>query len=145
MKLPSGFTGYSNEAPNLKAFKKLCFSLEALNFFKVLTIFEYKYPDNYFKAEVSDGRNTFLFLQNCYVPYAAFRERHEESSNYIDKSITTEIITLLGSRLTILNTEFLNQEITKYHQEDLNLFEIKELKRWLPCTVGQALFSSYFD
>ena len=145
MKLPSGFTGYSNEAPDLKEFKKLCFSLKALGFFDVLNVFDYEYPDNYFKAEVSNGINTFAFVQNCYVSYAAFRESIEESSRYIDKSITTEIINVFGSSLTILSTEFLNQEITKQHQENLIKFEVKELKFWLPCTVGEALFSSCFD
>ena len=143
--LPPYFTGYFSEASDFTEFKTMCFSLSNLGFFKVKEVRECKYPDNYHSAVVSDGDGEKLFVQNCFVPYAAFIKKAEGDCRFLDSSITDDVLSTLGIDLHIMDRSELMEGVTTEHKTQLSAVERKEVEYWLPCKVGDILFSSCFD
>lgn len=143
--LPSFFTGYYSEASGFSEFKKMCFSLSNLGFFEIKEVIDSNYPNNYYSAVILDEDGEKLFVQNCFVPYAAFVETTEDEWGFFNSSITDDVLNTLGIDLHIMNKKELMEEITKEHKKQLSTDERKEIEFWLPCQVGQILFSSCFD
>lgn len=144
-KLPANFTGYHSGRIDFDEFKVLCYSLQGLGVINVKGVNGYEYPKNYYMATVTDSLGEFNIYMNCYCPVIAFGELTYEKEVYLDKKELAKNINDVNPEITVLDTSQLTEQITSGSKKDLGAIEVKELKFWLPCTVGRALFSWFFD
>lgn len=144
-KLPANFTGYNAQESGVEHFTALCYSLQGLGLINVKETKGYSYPKNYYEATVNDFNEDFTIYMNCYSKVIAFGKINDEMEIYFDKPLLVDAIKSLDPAITIPSKTILSQPITSAHMENLEAFERKELDYWLPCTIGRALYSWYFD
>jgi hypothetical protein len=127
------------------SFKELCYSLQGLSVIKVKEVKKHKYPNNYYEAIVSDDTGSFTICENCYVKYLCFRVEENEKYLYFDKPKIEKQIAILDTTINVLKSETLNTEVSEKCLGKLTKNEKKEVKKWLPETIGGVMFSWYFD
>lgn len=146
MELPPQFTGYNSKISSYRDFQALCFHLQNIGSLKVLKTSKYEYPKNYFAAFVENTESRFWIVQNCFVPYIAFAEKHTSGQfTFIEKLNIKVSMESFNSDLKILPVSELNEAIGQDHLSQLNNDEETAVKRCLPTTVGDVLFSWFFD
>ena len=145
MELPQYFTGYDADRLPYKSFRELCFSLQAYGVLRVIETSDYDYPKNYFSALVEANEGKFYILQNCFVPVLAFATKESEEFVFQNMPSFENIAGIQNSEIMLLSPSVLNENIENKHLKQLSTYEQKEVKGWLPNTVGGVLFSWYFD
>lgn len=144
-KLPAKFTGYNAEKIRVERFTLLCYSLQGLGLIKVLEVQGYDYPQNYYSALVEDCKGQFTLYMNCYTGVFCFGHITRKKQQYLSRTKLESSLKELYPEAVVLTESDLHKTITSEHMLNLNPMERKELNHWLPCTVGKAMFSWYFD
>lgn len=144
-RLPKNFTGYDAVAISEEAFTTLCYSLHGLGAIKVLTINGYEPPNNYYSAQVEDSEGSFHIYMNCFTALICFGNISDDRQDYLSKSELEIAIADLYPKSVVLTKEQLDQAITPDSMVNLPPKERNALGNWLPCTVGRAMFSWFFD
>ncbi|WP_415901021.1 hypothetical protein [Neptuniibacter sp. QD48_11] len=145
MELPRNFTGYDTGRLPFKSFQAFCFSLQGYGALNVLEVFDYDYPKNYYAALVSDRDNEFYILQNCFVPLTAFALKEADEFIFIDKPSIENAASNLCEVRRFLSRSELTANVETANLQQLSSNEMKEVKYWLPDTIGGVIFSWYFD
>lgn len=143
--LPTKFTGTNCERLSFSEFRKACFTLQQSGLFKVKQTIEHAYPNNYYEALIIDHQGECSLFQNCFVSYAGFGIRVNDEITFLDKPEAPEILRLFQFNINFLEAQLLAQPVGDEHLMELNEYEIKEVKHWLPQSIGGLLFSWYFD
>ncbi len=144
-KLPEDFTGYNVDLLDFRDFKSLCYSLQNIEVFKIKKLIDYQYPNNYFEAVVHYNYSEISFMQNCFVLVACFCTKKDENITYLDFPELSSAIKLFNSNIEILPKLILETSVNHSNVTQLCGYEENNVKFWLPATIGQLLFSWYFD
>ncbi len=143
-RIPNKFTGTDTDPSSFGEFQKLCYSLQGLGLGLVHELSGYEYPNNYYSAKLIDSEGDFTIFYNCFSPIIGFKSVIEDGQ-FLDKSAITIALGELNSSIAIPGSQILNEKVSMEHQLALSKNEVKELKYWLPASVGEVLFCSYFD
>ena len=144
-KLPEKFTGLDADLIGADEFKTLCYSLQGLSLLSVHSVEEYEYPKNYYVAKVSDESGRFEIYFNCYVGTIGFGNAAMEAIVFISKPGIEAALSAINSKYVVVPVDMLSSQAVKESLSGLCLIEAKEVYRWLPSTIGELLFSWYFD
>ncbi|WCE32159.1 hypothetical protein [Vibrio sp. SCSIO 43137] len=136
------FTGTNAELISFKEFKLAIYSLKNAGLLSVEEISGYEYPKNYYKAKVKDSSGSFSIYANCYTGEVGFGEITNNSRNFVERA---ELAQQLGKQYTVLGPDILASPVTECCFSDLDASVKKEVKNWLPETIGGLLFCWYFD
>ena len=143
-KIPEKFTGLNASLLSFSEVKALCYSLQGLELCSVKNITDYEYPNNYFRAKVKDSEGEFELIQNCFVKILAFKKIDSENI-FLNKESIESAIHSLDSEINVLDSSQLSQKIQFEQLNGLSKLELKEVKYWLPASIGEMLFCSFFD
>jgi len=144
-KLPEKFTGINADIIGADEFKTLCYSLQGLSLLSVHSIELYEYPKNYYVAKVSDESGKYEIYFNCFVGAVGFGKVGTDAIVFISKPGIEAAVPALTSKYIVVENDILNSKAGKESVADLCPAEAKEVYRWLPSTIGELLFSWYFD
>lgn len=143
--IPRKVTGYNSKRIGLKDFKALCYSLQGLDVLKVENIEGYEYPKNFYVADTSRKGDVLYIYMNCFVPLVAISKTRDDSPDFYDCPTINEAIEQIGGDYLVLSAEILESNIAEDMLQKLELSERKAVKYWLPSTVGEVIFSCFFD
>ena len=143
------------DKPDFKVFSSLCYALQNEKRIKITKIADDVYPLNYFRADVElKSGEKICILQNVDIGVIAFATPQDEDSfAFLDNiHLQRDIHNILPSA-EILSATLLNKQVEDKDVKDLlenNTKILDELmdesvKFWLPCRVGDVLFSWFFD
>ncbi|WP_036482362.1 hypothetical protein [Myxosarcina sp. GI1] len=147
--IPPNVTGFATEQiMDISKFKILCYSLQGFGLLKVVEVYEYRYPDNFYKAKVQDKEEKFYI----YINYGTFvfgfskvSDIYKLGGSFIDKPLLKEALKELDDKHSVVSANILNSEATKRNLGLLNEQEYRQVIYWYPDTIGEVLFSPCFD
>ena len=142
--LPFDFTGTKAELFEYKEFKALCYSLQSTGVYKINSISEFSYPDNFYCAYIRDFDEEFVLVFNIYSKIVGFKKSLDDQV-FFDKIPASRLIRSFNKDIIIPESHDLNEGITNKHLSMLHKYEAKEVKSWDPQSVGEVLFCSCFD
>ncbi len=144
-KLPSKFTGCDAKEMGVERFKTLLYSLQGLGVIEVKSIRGYSYPRNYYEAAVVDSDGDFNLYMNCFRPVMTRGDSADRAQRFVNKPALVQAVESLDPEIVVLTQSELSQKIGSANCSNLKANKLKELNYRLPCTVGRASFSWFFD
>jgi hypothetical protein len=143
-KIPENYDCEGNDR-SFKDFSQMMYSLQNSELFKILNIVSCKYPLNYYRADIEFKHEQITILQNCGSGHMAFaKNKKEDTYDFVDNINIQNAIYDFYPETSFLSQKLLNTTVHKNHNYLSNINE-NDLSYWLPCTVGEIIFSWYFD
>ncbi len=119
--------------------------MQGLGLVNVCTVHGYEYPKNYYRATVTDSDGKFEIYPNCFCSALAFGHISDTEKCFESRPVIEASIKTLCPEVFVVSVQELNREVTSESKANLGSLELKALNYWLPSTVGDVLFSWYFD
>ncbi|MBQ4809773.1 hypothetical protein A7985_04555 [Pseudoalteromonas luteoviolacea] len=143
--LPEVFMGYNIKPIDFKKFTELCYMLERYGKVQVKDIQGFEYPKNYYSATFQSESNRFNMYMNCYCSYLAFGVVQDEGISFIQNAALKSLINSYYPCIYVVPMNELSKNIQQAHIAQFSHNGRAALKVWLPLTMGEALFSWFFD
>ena len=118
--------------------------MQGLGVCDVISLNGYEYPNNYYTAFLKNTDGKFWLYFNCFVSIAGIKQ-NEKTAEFVDIPSVKSALYSLNSEIHLPCAEDLDAPVVEATKIKLTKGERNEVKGWLPATVGDLLFCSYFD
>ncbi|KZN61696.1 hypothetical protein [Pseudoalteromonas luteoviolacea] len=137
--------GYNVKPTEFKQFAELCYMLERYGKVQVKDIQGFEYPKNYYSATFESAGQRFKLFMNCYCPCLAFGVAREEGISFIQNAALKSLIDSYYPLIYVMHPSELSMDIRQSHIAQFSSYGRAAMRSWLPLTIGEAMFSWFFD